>query len=218
MRLQQERGEKTLRNHRGLFITVEKTREGLGGSTLAANLAEELRNRGFDVVNTFEPGNCSIGGEIRKILKDPANKLSKATELFLFMADRAQHYKEVLKPNLRDGKIVICDRYIDSTLMFQGAGRGWKTAFLWRLHHATTGSLLPNLTFVLDGTPFRELDAGDRFEMDKDFQARAEQFMRFLASKDSRYCLMQVDGDASHMLDKAIAVLDERGLLKSPTI
>ena len=207
-----------MRNHKGLFITVEKTREGLGGTTLAMMLTSELRNRGFEVIYSFESGGTPVGQEIRRILKDPANKLSKATELFLQLADRAQHYKEVLKPNLRDGKIVISDRYVDSTLMFQGAGRGWKTAFLWRLHHATTGSLLPNLTFVLDGTPFRELDAGDRFEMDKDFQARAEQFMRFLASKDSRYCLMQVDGDASHMLDKAIAVLDERGLLKSPTI
>jgi len=202
-----------MRNHKGLFITIEKTREGLGGTTLAANLAEELRSRGFDVILTRESGGTALGEKIRAMLKDPANQLSKATELFLQLADRAQHYKEVLKPNLRDGKIVVCDRYFDSTLMYQGAGRGWKTALLWRLHHATTGSLLPNLTIVLDGTPFRTLDEGDRFEADKDFQAKAEQFMRYQASRDPRYCLMKVDGDASHMLQRVLVSLEERGLL-----
>lgn len=202
-----------MRSHKGVFITVEKTREGLGGTTLATNLADELRSRGYEVVLTRESGGTELGKQIRSMLKDPNNKLSKATELFLQLADRAQHYKEVLKPNLRDGKIVISDRYFDSTLMYQGAGRGWKTAFLWRLHHATTGSLLPNLTIVLDGTPFRELDSNDRFEMDKDFQLRAEQFIRHHASKDKRYALMQVDGDASHMLERTLHVIEERELL-----
>jgi dTMP kinase len=207
-----------MRSHRGLFITVEKTREGLGGTTLAYNLAQSLRAQGFEVVLTCESGGTELGKQIRSILKDPNNKLSKATELFLQLADRAQHYKEVLKPNLRDGKIVISDRYFDSTLMYQGAGRGWKTAFLWRLHHATTGSLLPNLTVVLDGKPFRELDTNDRFEMDKDFQNRAEQFIRHFATKDKRYELMQVDGDASHMLDRTLKVIEERKLLELVTL
>jgi dTMP kinase len=193
-----------MRSHKGLFITIEKTREGLGGTTLAANLAEELRSQGYEVVLTRESGGTPLGVQIRAILKDPNQKLSKATELFLQLADRAQHYKEVLKPGLRDGKIVISDRYFDSTLMYQGAGRGWKTALLWRLHHATTGSLLPNLTIVLDGTPFRTLDNKDRFEMDNDFQVRAEQFLRYYATKDARFAVLDVDGDASTMLDRRL--------------
>jgi dTMP kinase len=207
-----------MRSHRGLFITVEKTREGLGGTTLATNLANALRAQGYEVVLTKESGGTELGQQIRKMLKDPNNKLSKATELFLQLADRAQHYKEVLKPNLRDGKIVISDRYFDSTLMYQGAGRGWKTAFLWRLHHATTGSLLPNLTIVLDGKPFRELDTNDRFEMDKDFQMRAEQFIRHHALKDKRYELMQVDVDAAHLLERTLQVVEERKLLELVTL
>lgn len=203
-----------MRNHKGLFITVEKTREGLGGTTLCQHLANELRSQGFDVVLTRESGGTDLGKQIRAMLKDPNNKLSKATELFLQLADRAQHYKEVLKPNLRKGKIVISDRYFDSTLMLQGAGRGWKTALLWRLHHATTGSLLPNLTIVLDGTPFRSLDGNDRFEADKEFQERAEHAMRYLATKEPRYALLEVDGDASAMLQKALAIVDSRKLLE----
>lgn len=202
-----------MKNHRGLFITIEKTREGLGGTTLATLLAETLRNEGYEVILTRESGGTELGKQIRAMLKDPRNQLSKATELFLQLADRAQHYKEVLKPNLKEGRIVISDRYFDSTLMYQGAGRGWKTALLWRLHHATTGSLLPNLTVVLDGSPFRGLDNNDRFEMDSDFQAKAEQFIRHQATKDERYALLTVDGDTSHMLNRVLGIIKERELL-----
>src|SRR5690606_10743103 len=142
----------------------ESTLEGLGKSTQAHLLAEALREQGFDVVLTRESGGTELGQELRKILLHSEYELSKATELFLQLADRAQHYKEVLKPSLRKGKIVISDRYFDSTLVYQGAGRGWKDALLWRLHHATTGSLLPDLTIVLEGSPYKEMDASDRFE------------------------------------------------------
>lgn len=206
-----------VRNHRGLFITIEKTREGLGGTTLAHNLADELRRLGFDVVLTKEPGGTGLGQQIRTMLLDPSNKLSKATELFLQLADRAQHYKEVLKPALREGKVVISDRYFDSTLMYQGAGRGWKTALLWRLHHATTGSLIPNITFVLDGIPYRE-PGDDRFESEtKEFLTRIEQYMRHQVTRDERYALLDANNDKSTVTQRAMDALRERGLLEQDT-
>jgi dTMP kinase len=206
-----------VRNHKGLFISIEKTREGLGGTTLASNLVDSLQSRGYDVVFTREPGGTELGKQIRSMLLDPNNKLSKATELFLFLADRAQHYKEVLKPALRDGKIVVCDRYFDSTLAYQGAGRGWKTALLWRLHHATTGSLLPNLTYVLDGEPYvdRAKNNPDRIEGEGTlFSEQVRATMLHLTTKDSRYAVLDANAAASVVAQRALEVIDERKLLE----
>lgn len=152
---------------KGFMITFESTAEGVGKTTQARRLCEALREAGHDVLLTREPGGTDVGKQLREILLTPRAKeqeLSKATELFLMFADRAQHYVEVLKPALKSGKIVVCDRFFDSTLTYQGRGRGWKTAFLYRLHQAATGGLLPDLTFVLDGTPHHENLNPDRFE------------------------------------------------------
>lgn len=206
-----------MRNHRGLFITFEKTREGLGGTTQATLLAENLKRAGFDVVLTREPGGTPLGQQIRSLLLDPTNKLSKATELFLFLADRAQHYKEVLKPALKEGKIVICDRYFDSTLVYQGAGRGWKNALLWRLHHATTGSLLPNLTIVLDGEPHinRADNNPDRIEGEGTFFfEKVRNAMLHLAWKDERYVVLNANTDAETLAKQIMDIIHERKLLE----
>lgn len=206
-----------MRNHRGLFISIEGTAEGLGKSTQAQMLAETLRKDGYEVVLTKEPGGTVLGQQIRSILLNPNNKLSKATELFLFLADRAQHYKEVLKPALKDGKVVICDRFFDSTLVYQGAGRGWKFAFLWRLHHATTGSLLPNLTVVLDGKPHinRAENNPDRMEGEGTlFFDKVRNTMLYLTTKDKRYVVMDANVDAETLTQQIKAVIDERKLLE----
>lgn len=174
---------------RGFFISIEKTKEGLGGTTQAQKLADNLREAGYEVILTCEPGGTKLGRHIRELLLhthySDKEGMSKASELFLFMADRAQHYKEVLKPGLKSGAVVISDRYVDSTLVYQGSGRGWKSAFLLRLHHAATGSLIPDLTIVLDGSPHVPRDTSDRIEAEPDsYHERIARGMRHLVTKN----------------------------------
>lgn len=212
------KGDNPVRSHKGLFITFEGTSEGIGKSTQAELLTERLRNEGYEVVLTKEPGGTVFGQQIRSILLDPRNKqLSKATELFLFMADRSQHYKEVIKPALKDGRIVICDRYFDSTLVYQGAGRGWKSAFLWRLHHATTGSLLPDLTVILDGVPHinRAENNPDRIEAEGTlFFDKVRNAMLHLATKDKRYAVLVANVDEKMLNQQVMELIETRMLLE----
>lgn len=174
---------------KGFFITFEKTVEGLGGTTQSHLLVEELRKRGYDVVWTRETGGTELGQKLRELYLDPnRTDMSSAAELFIIMADRAQHYKEVLKPALMEGKIVVCDRYVDSTTVYQGHGRGWKQAFLLRLHQAATGALMPDLTFVLTGESHRKVPNDDRFEKLGDaFFKKIKDGMLQLAQTDERF-------------------------------
>jgi dTMP kinase len=201
-----------MRRHRGFFISFESTAEGLGKTTQTRHLVNNLKAAGHDVVATREVGGTPVGSKIREIFLDPANDLSKATELFLVMADRAQHYKEVLKPELKAGKIVVSDRFFDSTLVYQGSARGWKTALLWRLHQAAAGALLPDLTIVLDGTPFREQPNNDRFEtLGADFFSKVKRGMLHLAGKSERYVLLNAnESDETELAQKIHKIVAER--------
>ncbi len=192
--------------NRGMLITFEKTRDGLGGTTQAKHLAERLKKEGYEVVLTHEPGGTEIGKTIRQIVKHYPGELGRATELLLFQADRAQHYKEVLKPSLLSGKIILCDRYFDSTLVYQGAGRGWNDAILWKLHKIATNLLLPDLTFVLDGTPPHRPPDVSRFEKlpDKFFE-RVREGMLKQAKTASRYTVIEANAPEE---DIAAAIFD----------
>jgi len=135
---------------RGLFVTFEGS-EGSGKSTQIRILAEFLREQGYGVVLTREPGGTPIGDQVRRILLDHANeKMHPRTEVLLFLASRAQHVEELIRPALKAGKIVLCDRYADSTLAYQGYGRGEDVDQLRRLIDYATGGLWPDLTFWLD--------------------------------------------------------------------
>jgi dTMP kinase len=134
----------------GAFITFEGT-EGSGKSTQIALLAEFLASRGRKVVLTREPGGTLIGDQIRKILLDPANKALDATsELLLYAASRAQHLTEVIRPALKSGRIVLCDRFSDATLAYQGYGRGLDRELIRTLDRMVTGKMRPDLTLLLD--------------------------------------------------------------------
>ena len=134
----------------GFFITFEGT-EGTGKSTQASLLGGELRRRGRGVVLTREPGGTRLGDELRKILLGPAHgNLSVMTELFLYMADRAQHMTEVIAPSLREGKIVICDRFADATVAYQGYARGIPREQIEALNSAATSGRYTDLTLLLD--------------------------------------------------------------------
>lgn len=133
-----------------MFITLEGP-EGAGKSTQLPQLAKWLEGRGRAVITTKNPGGTPIGGQVRKILLEPANAaMVPLAELLLYAADRAQHVEEVVKPALAQGSVVLCDRYADSTLAYQGYGRGLDQALIAQLNALATGGLVPDLTLLLD--------------------------------------------------------------------
>ncbi len=136
-------------NGRDMFITVEGI-EGSGKSTLIALLAERLEELGHACLVTREPGGCGLGDDLRRILLESERRLDDRAELFLFLADRAQHVTEVLRPALSRGEWVICDRYADSTVAYQGFGRGMDAAMLRSASDVAADGLSPDLTFLLD--------------------------------------------------------------------
>lgn len=132
-----------------MFITFEGI-EGSGKSTQLARLAASLRNRGFTLTATREPGGTPAGERIRRILTDPAGPpLCAITELFLYLADRTQHVRETVRPALAAGHVVLCDRFSDSTIAYQGYGRGEDLEMVRRLDAIARDGCAPDLTFVL---------------------------------------------------------------------
>lgn len=133
-----------------MFITFEGI-EGCGKSTQAKLLADYLEDKGIDVVLTREPGGTDISEKIRDILLDVENvAMLKETELLLYLASRAQHTGEVILPNLKNGKIVISDRYTDSTLVYQGLVRDINPDFVRQINNFAAFSLKPDITFLID--------------------------------------------------------------------
>ncbi len=136
-----------------MFITFEGI-EGAGKTTQIVQAADWLRNRGYDCLVTREPGSTEIGAKIRAILLDPANRaLDHRAELLLYMADRAHHIGTVVKPALEAGKTVLCDRYFDATLAYQGYARGLDISLLKSLHRLALDDFMPDLTLLLDLSP-----------------------------------------------------------------
>lgn len=132
-----------------MFLTIEGI-EGAGKSTFLGLLEAELVKRGVDFLRTREPGGCALGRQIRPLLLDASQKVSDRAELFLFLADRAQHVADTIRPALERGQWVICDRYADSTIAYQGYGRGMDPEELQKLNDYATGGLWPDITFLLD--------------------------------------------------------------------
>jgi len=133
-----------------MFVTFEGV-EGAGKSTQIALVRDWLASRGADTLTTRQPGGCQLGLTLRAVLLDARNThLDSTAELFLYLADRAQHVAEVIRPALAAGKTVLCDRYHDSTVAYQGYGRGLDVERLIDLGRMATGGLSPDLTVVLD--------------------------------------------------------------------
>jgi dTMP kinase len=134
---------------RGFFITLEGI-DGCGKSTQLDRLAEALRQQGFAVVTTRQPGGTELGRSIRALMIQEHHRLDSVAEVLLMMADRAQHVREIIRPHLSDGRIVISDRYADSSVAFQGYGRGLEIATIEELNRLATGDLQPDLTILFD--------------------------------------------------------------------
>ncbi len=138
------------RGQRGRFITFEGP-DGSGKSTQLRTLAARLRSDGVDVLETAEPGGTEIGQQIRRVLLDGKNQeLSAVTELLLMFAARAQNTDQWILPALRDGKVVLCDRWTDSTLAYQGAGRGLGAEVVLEVDRIACRGLVPDMTIYVD--------------------------------------------------------------------
>lgn len=135
-----------------MFITLEGI-EGSGKSTLTKTLQGFFKQNNQVVLATREPGGSLLGQRLRSIILNVDEKICPQAELFLFLADRAQHVKEVICPALARSEIVLCDRYIDSTIAYQGYGRGMDIDLLEMLNNTATDSLFPDVTFLLDLPP-----------------------------------------------------------------
>ena len=134
----------------GLFVTFEGI-EGCGKSTQAKRVEAHLKEQGYTVLLTREPGGTPIAEAIRGVLLDPANvAMSPVTELLLYEAARAQHVAERIRPALEKGTVVICDRFADSTTAYQGAGRALSAENVAYLHDLATAGTMPDLTILLD--------------------------------------------------------------------
>ena len=135
---------------RGLFITFEGP-DGGGKTTQAALLESALIHRGYSVVRTREPGGDSVGERVRELLL--YSDMTAQAELLLFAAARAQNVASVIRPALAAGQIVLCDRFVDSTVAYQGYGRSLSLEFIAALNHFATDGLLPDRTFLMDLPP-----------------------------------------------------------------
>lgn len=136
-----------------MFITLEGI-EGSGKTTQIQIIADWLRMAGCDCLTTREPGGTPIGGQIRSVLLHPQNSnLAPTAELLLYMADRVQHLETVVRPALAAGRVVVCDRYFDATLVYQGYARGLDREMIRQLHRLVCSGLTPDLTLLLDLDP-----------------------------------------------------------------
>ncbi len=137
----------------GIFITFEGI-EGSGKTTQIQLLNDYLRGKKIQAVLTREPGGTRIGDQVRQILLNQENKdMTSGCELFLYSASRSQHIKQVIEPSLKKGELVLCDRFCDATLAYQGYGRGVPFEMIDHLNQLATGGLKPALTFLFDLTP-----------------------------------------------------------------
>jgi dTMP kinase len=133
----------------GTFITLEGP-EGAGKTTQLKLLAKQLDAINCSYVITRDPGGTALGRQIRRLLLNVDNAIEDTTELLLYQADRAQNVAEVIVPALKEGRLVFCDRYIDSTMAYQGYGRGISFELIEQLNKIATGGLLPELTILFD--------------------------------------------------------------------
>jgi dTMP kinase len=172
-RLAAQRG---LQEHH-MFITLEGI-EGAGKTTQLEKIVAFLESRGYECLVTREPGGTSIGDRIRAILLDPDHVgLDPVAELLLYVADRVQHIRTVIAPNTAAGRVVICDRFFDATMVYQGYARGVNKQMISRLHRLVCDNLQPDLTLLFDVDPqtglkraWREIQKGSRADTETRFE------------------------------------------------
>lgn len=187
--------------------------EGAGKSTQSRLLSERLETAGHAVVLTREPGDTPVGAEVRRIVLDPATgALADRTEALLYAADKAEHIETVVRPALEAGTIVVTDRYVDSTLAYQGAGRFLAGEDLEWVARWATEDLRPHLTVLLDLDPaqgltrFRSRDRIEGESIEFHQRVRAE-FLRLAAADPAHYLVLDARAQAAEIADAVHARL-----------
>ena len=210
---------------KGKFITFEGA-DGGGKSTQVQLAAAWLREQGYEVVTTREPGGTVLAEKVRELVLDPALPLNTTSQTLLYLAARSEHVEKVIKPALNAGKIVLCDRFCDSTLVYQGlaVGKAWdELVELLRLCCFATAGLGPDLTLVLDGRPEvlvqrrEKRGVTDRYEeQGLDFQRRLRNgFLTIAEVEPDRVKVLDAEGSVetvAQSVQKALAkLLQEAG-------
>ena len=200
----------------GFFVAFEGG-EGVGKSTQIGRAAAWLRARGHDVLETREPGGTPLGQELRRLVLDPDGHVTPRAETLIYAADRAHHVDTMIRPALEAGRVVLTDRYVDSTLAYQGAGRGLladaRVVTTW-----ATGGLLPDLTVLLDLDPGEGLArAGARSSFDRlesaslaFHEAVRAGFLALAAEAPERYVVLAADAPAEVLAEQVAAALAPR--------
>ncbi len=205
---------------RGLLITFEGP-EGSGKTTQIKLLRQFFEDLGKAVVTTREPGGTIAGDKIRSVLLDKENgHLEPETELFLMLAQRTEHLKKVIEPAVDSGKVVLCDRYYDSSMAYQGFGRGLSTKLITEAHQGFLGGFLPDFTILLLIKPEQGLERArhggskqlDRMEsQDIDFHNRVfTGYQKLAESEPQRFIAISVEGDAESIALKIQKELQRR--------
>jgi dTMP kinase len=189
----------------GLLLALEGG-EGAGKSTQARLLAIWLRDQGYDVVATHEPGATKVGMRLRALLLDNTHAgLSPRAETLMYAADRAEHVASVILPALERGAIVVTDRYVDSSLAYQGAGRRLRVSEVASLNQWATGGLMPDLTILLDLSPAaglgRRASSADRLEAEPaEFHQRVRAgFLALASAEPDRYVVLDATRPAAEL-------------------
>jgi len=196
----------------GLFVCFEGG-DGAGKSTQVRLLADALRGRGRDVVVTRQPGGTPLGDRIRELVLHGQHVAARA-EALLFAADKAHHVDQLIKPALSEGQVVITDRYVDSSITYQGAGRDLGRDEITALQHWAVGGLLPDLTIVLDVSPEvgreRRGDVQDRLESEADaFHAAVRRgYLELAAADPERYLVLDASETVERLHASVITGLD----------
>lgn len=198
---------------KGLFITLEGG-EGAGKSTLLEGLVKELTADGFSVVKTREPGGSPLAEKIRQLLLHSGQGIASKAELLLFLAARAQHVQEKILPGLESRSLVMCDRFMDSTIAYQAFARGLPLEEVETLEKIARSNLLPDVTLLLDIDPeeaFKRISSRGRDRMEKEsleFHKKVREGFLYLAERDKNR-VVRLDGSksASEVLADALVAV-----------
>ncbi len=204
----------------GLFITLEGG-EGSGKTTVLKEIARQLQDQGYDVVTTREPGGIRIAEQIREVILHPDHQeMDERTEALLYAAARRQHLIEKILPALASGKVVLCDRFIDSSLAYQGYARGIGIEEVWEMNAFALDGHMPDLTLYLDLSPeegLRRIYANERREInrldleDLTFHRRVqegyERVMELFPKRIKRICASR---PIEEVVTKAMACVEEK--------